>query len=123
MTHNGMDKAKLTGDAYRGLKRLIADTFPDIHWEVYSWHQYTGSPDAWEEGKTFLIYGGFVDGWKYGLPQFKAPDGDEIAVIEALQDHVETWWRAQNPGIPMRLFNAVRAALGLTALSQLDGGK
>jgi len=111
MSARTMDARVADGDTYRGLKRFIADTFPDVHWEVYSWHQYTGSPDTWEEGKTFLIYGGLVDGWKYGLPQFKAPDGDESAVIGALYDQIEVWWRERNPGLPMRVFNAVRAAL------------
>ena len=104
---------------YRQLKRLIADTFPDIHWEVYNWHRYTGRSDVWEEGKTILVHGGFVDGWAYKLPAFQAPVGDEQAVIDALEAQIAAWWQERNPGLVMRVYNAVVAPL--TSLSTKEG--
>lgn len=107
---------------YKPLKRLIADTFPDIHWEVYNWHKYTGRPDVWEEGKTIRIHGGFVDGWAYKLPAFQAPEGSEQSVVDALYVQIETWWRERNPGFVMRVYLAVQSALARSSLNQ-DGGK
>lgn len=94
---------------YDKITALIASTFPDIHWEVYSWHKYTGRPDVWEEGKTILVYGGFVDGWKYELPGFQATEGDEQSVIDAIADQIEQWRKERNPSIVARMFRALRA--------------
>lgn len=97
--------------SYRQIKRLIAHTFPDIHWEVYSWHKYTGRPDVWEEGKTVLIHAGFVDGWAYNLPAYQAPEGDEQAVIDALEAKITAWWQERNPGLVRRVYRSVSALL------------
>jgi hypothetical protein len=61
-----------TGPSVSDVERAVSETFPNIHWEVWSeW--------KWDGHKASKIVRGAVDGWQYGLGIYRY-SGDETYV-------------------------------------------
>lgn len=64
---------------YTELQKVIADTFPDIHWKIASREREP-------------IYYGYLDGYKYKLPEHVTPEGTEAEVEAGLIATLKDWW-------------------------------
>jgi hypothetical protein len=92
---------KLSKDPFAVLKRLIAATFPDIHWEV--WGVDNKSPP--------LVFGGGVDGWKYRKGMLNAEEGSREFVVGQLSAQIVEWYAEDHPIKAALLSFTFRAAL------------
>lgn len=67
------------GERYAALQAVIADTFPDIHWRIAS-------------RESAPIFYGYIDGYKYKLPELVTPEGTEAEIETSLISTLKDWW-------------------------------
>lgn len=72
-------------ERYPELRAVIADTFPDIHWKIAS-------------RESTPIFYGYLDGWKYKLPEYVTAEGTEEAAEADLIATLRDWW-ARRPAL------------------------
>jgi len=67
-------------ERYPELQKVIADTFPEIHWRIAS-------------RESTPVFYGYLDGWAYKLPEHVTAEGTEAAVEAELIATLKDWWR------------------------------
>ena len=67
---------------YRKIEKVVAGTFPGIHWSVRCVND---------------IYYGYLDGYKYKLPEIVTPEGTEAETVESIIRNLKFWFEFRCP--------------------------